>query len=43
MVPRETKNNAFAKFGGSNQEYYGIFPKWPIEEGAQNIYSSKYI
>ena len=26
MVPRETKNNAFAKFGGTNQEYYGIFP-----------------
>ena len=25
MVPRENKNNAYAKFGGTNKEYYGIF------------------
>ena len=25
MVPRENKNKAFAKFGGTNKEYYGIF------------------
>ena len=23
--PRETGNNAYAKFGGTNKEYYGIF------------------
>ena len=26
MVPRENKNNAYAKFGGTNKEYYGILP-----------------
>ena len=25
MVPRDNKNNAYAKFGGANKEYYGIF------------------
>ena len=25
MVPRENKNNVYAKFGGTNKEYYGIF------------------
>ena len=25
MVPRENKNNAYAKFGGTKKEYYGIF------------------
>ena len=25
MVPRENKNNAYAKFGGTNKEYYSIF------------------
>ena len=25
MVPRENKNKAYAKFGGTNKEYYGIF------------------
>ena len=27
MVPRENKNNAYAKFegGGTNKEYYGIY------------------
>ena len=24
MVPKENKNNAYAKFGGTNNEYYGI-------------------
>ena len=24
-VPRENENNAYAKFGGTNKEYYGIF------------------
>ena len=25
MIPRENKNNAYAKFGGTNKEYYDIF------------------
>ena len=25
MIPRENKNNAYAKFGGTNKAYYGIF------------------
>ena len=25
MAPGENKNNAYAKFGGTNKEYYGIF------------------
>ena len=25
MVPRENKNNAYAKVGGTIKEYYGIF------------------
>ena len=24
MVPRENKNNAYAKFGGTNNKYYGF-------------------
>ena len=24
MAPRENKNNAHVKFGGTNKEYYGI-------------------
>ena len=24
MIRRENKNNAYAKFGGTNKEYYGI-------------------
>ena len=24
-VPRETENNAYAKFGGTDKDYYGIF------------------
>ena len=26
MVLRENKNNAYAKFGGTKKEYYGIVP-----------------
>ena len=25
MIPRENKNNAYAKFWGTNKEYFGIF------------------
>ena len=25
MVPRENKNNAYAKFEGTNEEYFGTF------------------
>ena len=25
MVQRENKSNAYAKFGGTNKEYYGTF------------------
>ena len=25
MVPKENENNAYAKFVGTNKEYYGIF------------------
>ena len=33
MIPRENKNNAYAKFGGTNKEYYGIFRtgQWAID------------
>ena len=32
MVPRENKNNAYAKFGGGGGQTKSImvFPKWPI-------------
>ena len=26
MVPRENKNNTYANFGGTNNDYYGIVP-----------------
>ena len=29
MVPRENKNNAYAKFGGRNKKYHGIIPSGP--------------
>ena len=35
MVPREHKNNAYAKFGGgggNKQRALWYFPKWPIEK-----------
>ena len=31
MVPRENKNNAYAKFWRTNKEYYGIFESGPFE------------
>ena len=31
MVPRENKNNAYAKFGGTNKDYYGILRSGPFE------------
>ena len=33
MAPRETENNAYAKFGVTNKEYYGMlwyFLEWSI-------------
>ena len=33
MVPRENKNNAYAKFWRTNKEYYGIF-----ESGLYNLH-----
>ena len=33
MDSRETENNAYAKFGVTDKEYYGMlwyFPEWPI-------------
>ena len=30
MVPRENKDNTYAKFGETNKDYYG-FLKWPIK------------
>ena len=29
MIPRENKNNAYAKFWRANKEYYGIFESGP--------------
>ena len=34
MAPRETENNAYAKFGVTNKEHYGMlwyFLEWSIE------------
>ena len=30
MVPRENKSNAYTKFGGTNEEHYGIFESGPL-------------
>ena len=33
MAPRETENNAYAKFWGDKKEHYGMlwyFLEWPI-------------
>ena len=30
LGPSETENNAYAKFGGTNKEYYGIFENGQI-------------
>mgnify|MGYP000143919629 CR=1 FL=1 len=39
MVPRENKNNDYAKFGGTNKEYYGIFQSglWITSSQRQDI------
>ena len=37
MVPRENKNNAYVKFGGTNKEYYGIFRNGLCEYNTQRI------
>ena len=41
MVPRENKKKAYAKFGGTNKEYYGIFRTglWMVYE--RDIFSAK--
>ena len=44
MVPRGNKNNAYAKFGGTNKEYYGIFRNGqlkPAEPSSQDHLSGK--
>ena len=35
MVPRENKNNAYAKFGGTNRVLW-YFLKWPIPNFVPN-------
>ena len=35
MAPRETENNAFAKFGVTNKEHYGMFWYF-LERSIQN-------
>ena len=43
MAPRETENNAYAKFGVTNKEYYGMlwyFLEWSIVVSAQHITSA---
>ena len=40
MAPRETENNAYAKFGVTNKEHYGMlwyFLEWSITLLALNI------
>ena len=36
MVPRENKNNGYAKFWRTNKEYYGIFESG-LSYGQQNF------
>ena len=31
MVPRENKNNPYAKFDGNKQRILWYFPKWPVD------------
>ena len=38
MVLRENQNNAYAKFGGTNKEYYGIF-----RSGLYNVFERQKI
>ena len=37
MVPRENKNHAYAKFGGTNKEYYGIFRSGLLSRDPMNM------
>ena len=37
-MPGENGNNVYAKFGGTNKEYYGIF-----ESGLLHVYSAFFI
>ena len=37
MVPRENKTNAYAKFGGTNKEYYGIFRTGLFKPSGVNV------
>ena len=37
MVPRENKNNAYAKFEGDKQRVLWYFPKWPIKTKLSNL------
>ena len=41
MVPRENKNNAYAKFGGTNKEYNGIFRSGLLLENLKCYYDKK--
>ena len=41
MVPRENKNNAYAKFGGTNKEYYGIFRTGLFPSCPQSLFQSE--
>ena len=43
MVPKENKNNAYAKFGGTNEEYYGIFRNGLLTIGFTPRYGMAYI
>ena len=43
MVPRENKNNAYAKFRGTNKEYYGIFRNGLSEARFHRMFRMFYI
>ena len=42
MTPRETKNNAYAKFGVTNKEHYGMlwyFLEWSVLQNKLNVFT----
>ena len=39
MVPRENKNNTYAKFWRENKEYYGIFESGPFNVQPYGIFN----
>ena len=41
MVPRENKDNAYAKFGGEKQRVLWYFPNWPIQEREEDNHGVK--